>query len=402
MRTYERTHAWITFQIDLTRPAWELWLLAGEVMSKCEHLQGTALRPDAAAQLMQVYLAQGAQATTAIEGNTLSEQQVLHRLEGTLQLPPSKEYLGVEVDNIIAASNTILNDYLRDALPPLTPDLICGFNRQVLQGLAMEEQIVAGELRTYSVGVADYRGAPAEDVPHLLTELCRWLAVPWLTHLQPLRDQDRTHLEAILKAVVVHLYLAWIHPCGDGNGRTARLVEFYMLVKAGIPFPAAHLLSNHYNETRAEYYRQLSYASKSGGDVLKFCTYALRGFADQLREQITRIRDQQWTLFWQNHVHQTLGDTETGRRRCYLVLDLAKSPEPVEVKKMTEVSVRVLKHYMNKHEKTLLRDLLELENLGLVQRVGDRYRANVEIVRAYLPPSRGPHATHESPAKPSV
>lgn len=55
---------------------------------------------------------------------------------------------------------------------------------------------------------------------------------------------------AIFKAVVAHLYLAWIHPVGDGNGRTARLVEFQILLSSGVPSPAAHLLSNHYNQTR--------------------------------------------------------------------------------------------------------------------------------------------------------
>jgi Fic family protein len=83
---------------------------------------------------------------------------------------------------------------------------------------------------------------------------------------------------AILKAVVAHLYLAWIHPFGDGNGRTARLVEFQILLSSGVPSPAAHLLSNHYNQTRSEYYRQLDRASKSGGELAPFIEYGARGF----------------------------------------------------------------------------------------------------------------------------
>ena len=56
-----------------------------------------------------------------------------------------------------------------------------------------------------------------------------------------------------------------------------------ILVISGVPAPAAHLLSNHYNQTRSEYYRQLGRASQSGGDVLPFITYAVRGFVDGLR-----------------------------------------------------------------------------------------------------------------------
>jgi Fic family protein len=362
--------------------------LAGEAISKCEHIAGAPLEPDAAKELMQVYLAKGALATTAIEGNTLTEEEVRQRMAGMLNLPPSKEYLGIEIDNVVNASKAILDDCLRGATPDLTPDFIKHLNRQVLLNLNLDPHISPGEYRTYSVGVADYRGAPAEDLPELLQRLCEWLSRPWIEQLEGYADADRRRLDAILKAVVAHLYLAWIHPFGDGNGRTARLVEFFILANAGVPFPAAHLLSNHYNETRSEYYRQLSHASKSGGEVIPFILYALRGFVDQLREQIRVIQGQQLELFWQNHVHQVLGDSETGRRRRYLVMDLAKHIEGVPRGKLTDVSVRVLRHYLGKNEKTLQRDLAELERLRLIEREADSYKANRDIVLAYLPPRR--------------
>jgi hypothetical protein len=53
--------------------------------------------------LHRLYLEKGALATTAIEGNTLTENEVLQHLEGTLKLPPSKEYPGQEIDNIVGA-----------------------------------------------------------------------------------------------------------------------------------------------------------------------------------------------------------------------------------------------------------------------------------------------------------
>ncbi len=62
----------------------------------------------------------------------------------------------------------------------------------------------------------------------------------------------------VAKAVLAHLYIAWIHPFADGNGRTARLVEFQILAQSGlIPLPAANLLRDHYNKTRDRYYAEL-------------------------------------------------------------------------------------------------------------------------------------------------
>ncbi len=44
-------------------------------------------------------------------------------------------------------------------------------------------------------------------------------------------DRNNRVAAAILRAVLAHLYIAWIHPFGDGNGRTARLAK--KLVKRG-------------------------------------------------------------------------------------------------------------------------------------------------------------------------
>jgi len=79
MATFPQSHPWLTFSLDLSRAPWDFWIAAGESLSKCEHLAGVPLGPDAAKELMKVYLAKGALATTAIEGNTLTEHEVRQR-----------------------------------------------------------------------------------------------------------------------------------------------------------------------------------------------------------------------------------------------------------------------------------------------------------------------------------
>ena len=112
MRTYLKTHPWLTFQLDLRLLDYVIWVALGEAQSKCEHISGVPLRPSVARQLHMVYLAKGVLATTAIEGNTLTESQVLQHLEGKLEVPPSKEYLFKEIDNIIEVCDKITTDIL--------------------------------------------------------------------------------------------------------------------------------------------------------------------------------------------------------------------------------------------------------------------------------------------------
>jgi Fic family protein len=380
-RAYRKSHPWLTFEIDLRRAPAELWIMLGECQSKCEHIAGTPLRPDVNRELHEVYLAKGVAATTAIEGNTLSEEQVRLQMAGKLTVPPSKSYLQQEVENILRGCNLILEEIKAGTLPELSVARIKKLNGVVLDTLTLDnDRAVPGELRDHSVGVMDYRGTPAADCEYLVRRLCEWLGS------LPAKAGSET-VTAILKAVLAHLYLAWIHPFGDGNGRTARLLEVQILLCAGVPSPAAQLLSNHYNQTRTEYYRQLARASRSGGDAISFLLYAVEGLRDGLREQIQRIRDLQWDLAWRDYVHDAfrIPTSEIGARQMRLVLELTAHPGGVDVDSIVRLSGTTAADYAAKTPKTLSRDLHALEEMQLIRQEGKRVYANKEIILAFLP-----------------
>jgi cell filamentation protein, protein adenylyltransferase len=381
MRTYERTHPWLNFSANLKRAPVSLWLMLGECQSKCEHIARVPLQPDTARELYRIYLAKGALATTAIEGNTLSEEEVLQHLDGKLKLPPSREYLAREIDNVIKGCNEALAS-VQDQLPAMDARNICDLNRTLLNGLELEEGVIPGRVRKHSVVVGRYRGAPAEDCEHLLGKLCEWLEGD---DFRPTKDQKIVY--AVLKAVIAHLYIAWIHPFGDGNGRTARLLEFRILLSAGVPAASAHLLSNHYNLTRSEYYRQLKRTSKSGGEIAPFVEYAVRGFLDGLKEQLDRIWEQQWDLTWRNYVHEWFKSksSRTQARQRHLVLELSRHPEPCPASAIPRISVRLAEEYTTKTAKTLARDLSAMCKGGLLEKTPRGYRARKELILAFLP-----------------
>lgn len=381
MRSYQQTHPWITFTVDLTRLSHKTWLLLGEAESKCEHIAGVPLRPEVARQLHAVYLSKGIHGTTSIEGNTLSEDEVLRRVQGELPLPPSREYLGREIDNIVAACNQIVDDVVMGRPLELTPERVADFNRQILSGLDLGEGVEPGKVRTHSVGVLSYRGAPAEDCGYLLAEMCTWL-----NERLDVDDSDMAFTVAVLKAVLAHLYIAWIHPFGDGNGRTARLVEFQLLVQAGLPVPAAHLLSGFYNKTRDAYYRELDRTSKQPYSVASFVHYALRGFVDELREQLEVIRAEQLQVTWENYVHELFRDHDTParRRQKHIVLDMP-AEQPVPTSRLPVLSARVAAAYAGRGQKTVTRDVNALIQLRLIRRVRGGILANRAVIRAFLP-----------------
>lgn len=383
MYRYEKTHPWLKFSAERIAREPLLWALLGECQSKCEHVAGVPLRPDVAATMHRLYLAKGALATTAIEGNTLSEDEVLRVLAGDLKLPPSREYLKQEIDNVAAAFNQIYQQIQEGSLPELSVTELRELNRCILNSLTLEDGVVPGEIRKHDVGVSRYRGAPPEDCQFLLERLIAWLREGREFTLPP----EMKIVSGIMKAIMAHLYLAWIHPFGDGNGRTARLIEYRILLACGVASPSVHLLSNHYNLTRTEYYRQLDRASVSGGDYLPFFEYALRGFADGLREQIDTIRKFQLDVVWRNYVHELFGErkTEVDRRRRDLVLALSDRGEPVKLASILSLNTRMAAAYSGKSRMLLNRDLNALRSMGLIERLASGSRAKSEIVEAFLP-----------------
>ncbi len=383
-RDYIGSHPWISFKLDLKRAPWEFWNQIGEAHSKCRHLARTPLSPAMARDMERVYLAKGARASAAIEGNSLNEEQAVAAVEGKLEVPESQEYLKQELENVVAALAEIERGVHETGSFDLSPQSLCDLNRKVLEGLETEDHVVPGEFRSQGIVVGTvYRGAPAQDCDYLVRAMCDWLNGP--TFSRDGGDHAKDFLLAVLKAVVAHVYIAWIHPFGDGNGRTARLVEFGILAAAGVPSVAAHLLSNHYNQTRSNYYRQLEHASKSGGDLIPLLSYASKGFVDQLQQQLDQVHEWILQATWTNYVHSLFpGATAMAKRQRDLVLALP-ADEFVRRADLTALTPTLAEAYATKKSKTVTRDLNALEQMGLIERKPNGVRARREIMLSFMP-----------------
>ncbi len=380
---HETTHPWISFNLDMTKASPNFWTLLGEAKSKCQHLAGVPLKPKTAEYLHLIYLARGALATTAIEGNTLSEREAVKVVKGNSKLPESQQYLAKEIQNVLTAANTIMKEIETDGeVKNLKAEDIKRYNKYILDGLDVAGHVVPGEYRKCGIEVASYIAPKWEEVPSLIGDLCAWLNGEFFK-----RTSDDTLINAIIKAIVGHIYIAWIHPFGDGNGRTSRMLEFRFLVEGGVPSDAAHLLSNHYNKTRSEYYRRLEDASKNGGDVLPFLEYAIKGFVDLLHEQLSYVKIQQWSVSWQDYVHEVLGPNKNAsiQRQLHLVFALSDKRKPCSKSEILELTPEIARLYARKTNKTLSRDINKLCRLGLIHLAGGKVAANPERILSFLP-----------------
>ena len=145
----------------------------------------------------------------AIEGNTLSEDQVSAILDGKPVMGPPKEIL--EVQNALKVYDTVAD------LDPFKEDDLLKSHGLLMQGLIPD----AGRYRAGSVGVFDggkviHLGPPPKMVPRLMGNL-----FDYVTDFKE---------ETIIKSCVFHYEFEFVHPFSDGNGRMGRLWQTVLLM----------------------------------------------------------------------------------------------------------------------------------------------------------------------------
>lgn len=365
------------------------WTLSGDLLyllGKCDAMVATIkeapLQPEYRSQLLRVSLVKGAQATTAIEGNTLTESEIERVADGK-SLAQSKHYQEQEVRNILDAMNGILSKVAVDGQTDLiTPGMLLDFHRNVGRELGERFDAIPGQFRTDSRVVGPYRCPQPEHVQPLVRLLCEWLPREF-----GFATNRQTFSQAVVQAIVSHVYLEWIHPFGDGNGRTGRLLEFYILLRAGNPDIASHILSNLYNDTRPEYYRQLNEASKSR-DLTAFLEYAIQGYHDGLEEVMHAITDNAIQIAWRHLIFTKFADrphlkTTVHKRRRDLALAIPPRVD-LTVGELMLLTPDLAREYAALTERTLLRDLRELVVMKILAFKGGKYRLNLPLLISHM------------------
>lgn len=173
--------------------------------------------------------------TLAIEGNTLTEEQVTALLNGKHVVAPLKEVQ--EVRNAITAYDSFM-----DFNPYNYKDLLKAHG---LMAMGLVDN--PGHFRTEPVGVLGKEGIahiapPADRVPPLISDLFEWL------------NNSQDHV--LIKSSVFHYEFEFIHPFMDGNGRMGRFWQSRLLSEWNPVF--AHLpVENMIWENQSAYYKAI-------------------------------------------------------------------------------------------------------------------------------------------------
>lgn len=279
----------------------------------------------------------------AIEGNTLSEEQVTALIDGKHVVAPVKEVQ--EVRNAILAYERFM-----DFDPYNQKDLLKAHGIMAL-GLVDNP----GHFRKGGVCVAGKDGIshiapPADRVPFLISDLFGWL-----------KSAD-DHI--LIKSSVFHYEFEFIHPFADGNGRMGRFWQSRLLATWNPVFehlPVENLIWEH----QAEYYKAIE-RSTDATDSGIFVEFML----EALLNGIVR-RSKNGTVNAKNGTANVKNDTVNG-----IVNDTVNMENDTvniilnEIRNNPSVSYEDLAQKTGKSRMTISRKIAELKKQGLLRRVG--------------------------------
>ncbi len=248
-----------------------------EITSARDAVVNAYIVPKWEVSLRRDALLRSAHASTAIEGNPLSLEEVSELAKGREVMATKRAKQ--EVLNYLRVLEGI-EDYLvggtitEESVLRLHADV----SKEVLdnprnEGRYRKVRVYVGNSVT---GEVIFKPPPPGEVKGLMANLVEWMASDTTAAMNP-----------ILVAGIAHYEFVRIHPFVDGNGRTSRALATLVLVKREFDIKRFFALDDYYDNDRPSYYRALNEVDQDTLDLTGWLEY----FTEGVLVAISRVRE---------------------------------------------------------------------------------------------------------------
>jgi Fic family protein len=216
--------------------------------------------------------------STMIEGNRLTQEQVLKVIEDQQHFPgrerDEKEVLGYyaaleKLEQLTSLQGAVTETHIQT----LHALVMAEGRKKVTPTPYRDGQNVIRDSRSRRIV---YMPPEAKDVPMLMKEMVAWIA-----------STDHQELPCPIRAGIAHYEFATIHPYYDGNGRTARLLTTLILHLGGYDLRGLYSLEEYYARNLGAYYEALTvgsshnyYEGRAKANITRWVEYFCAGVAN--------------------------------------------------------------------------------------------------------------------------
>lgn len=178
----------------------------------------------------------------------------------------------------------------KDAL--LTPELLLQIH-QLMTEHTMQNPQEAGCFRSNNDVVVEngithetvHIPPTYDEIPNFVEDLCRFF-----------NEQDAPQfIHPIIRGIIIHFMVAYVHPFADGNGRTARALFYWYMLKQGYWLTEYLSISRVIAKSKKSYEKAFLYTEADDMDMGYFVAYNMRVLQQsfkQLQDYIKRKQEE--------------------------------------------------------------------------------------------------------------
>ncbi len=319
---------------------------AGNLLSSLEALQ------DNRRKYIINSLMEEAIASSQIEG-AATTREIAKRMLQENRKPKNKDEKMI-VNNYATVKHIV--DLKNEAI---TPEKILEIHRMITNGTLEKTEYEGNFRENNEIAVYSHDGTllhkPVEytEVPKLIDKLCDFAS-----------SKDENFIHPVIKGIIIHFLVGYIHPFNDGNGRTARALFYWYLLKNDYWLFEYMAVSRVINNSKKQYrnaylYTESDRTPNDSGDLTYFIKYNLNCIQKALDDILEYLERKQ-----KEQTQALKIITESGNltlRQAEILKQFLKQPEkPVTIKEIvTTYSVAYA---------TSRSDLFRLEELGYVEK----------------------------------
>ncbi len=237
------------------------------------------VREEIESEMIQDSLMEEAVFSSAIEGAF----STVKRLKEMVNKKQSPEDIN---DKMVFNNYEAMQFILREKHRNLDIDLILELQKIVTKDTMGEDDAAySGKFRDDWVYVKDKRDRVIYTPPHAdqvlpaMEKLVQWIN----------QENDDEFIHPIIKAAFVHLYFVHIHPFFDGNGRTARALFYFDLIKNEYEFFKYFSISVAVQKAKGKYYKAIRNSETHEGDFTFFLLYMAKTILESIHLVKSRI-----------------------------------------------------------------------------------------------------------------
>jgi Fic family protein len=180
-------------------------------------------------------------------------------------------------------------------------------------------------------GIVAHTPPSFKEINLLIDDLCEFAN----------NDNRENFIHPIIKAIIIHFVLAYIHPFVDGNGRTARSLFYWYMIKNGYWLTEYLSISRIIYTNKKAYEKAYQYVENDDNDISYFIQYHLNVMKkafEELKKYLQRKIDEQ------QNVLRFISIANINERQRYVLRTISESKRtlftPKELATQFDISVK--------------------------------------------------------------